>query len=152
MEQMSRDGKINLSIDGQTIELDGEDIQVRFTAKSGWAAAQGKNCVVALHTELTPELLLEGIAKDAIRIVQDLRKKRQCQFTDRIAIEIWTNDANLRQAIEAHRDFISSETLAVEIILRENEQPDGADVVEADVVELADVSVAIRITVRPQAA
>ena len=109
-----------------------------------WAAAQGKNSVVALHTELTPELILEGIAKDAIRIIQDLRKKRQCQFTDRIVIEIATEDANLRQAIEAHREFIASETLAIEIILHSSSPLDGAETVD-----LADVSVAIRITVQP---
>jgi isoleucyl-tRNA synthetase len=144
MDEMSRDGKISLSIDGQTIELDGDDIQVRFTAKSGWAAAQGKNGVVALHTELTPELIREGIAKDAIRIIQDLRKKRQCDFTDRIAIEIITADAAVREAIDSHRDFISQETLAVSVTIRES----GGPLSDSESIELADVPVSIALSVQ----
>jgi isoleucyl-tRNA synthetase len=143
MEEMSRDGKIALTIDGQPIELDDEDIQVRFTAKSGWAAAQGKNGVVALHTELTPELIREGIAKDAIRIIQDLRKKRQCDFTDRIAVEIVTEDAGVREAIETYRDFIAQETLALSIAIMER---GGAT--EAEAIELADVPVSIALAVQ----
>ena len=143
MEEMSREGKIVLTIDGQPLELDGEDIQVRFTAKSGWAAAQGKNGVVALHTELTPELIREGIAKDAIRIIQDLRKKRQCDFTDRIAVEIVTQDAGVREAIETYRDFIAQETLALSIAIMER---GGAT--DAEAIELADVPVSIALAVQ----
>jgi isoleucyl-tRNA synthetase len=143
MEEMTRNGKIQLSIDGKSVELDGEDIQVRLTAKSGWAAAQGKTSVVALHTELTPELIREGIAKDAIRIIQDLRKKRQCEFTDRIVVNIACEDASVREAIEAHREFIAGETLAVAIQVQNN-----GEIVDADTVELADVPVSIRLTVQ----
>ena len=57
-----------------------------MNAKAGWAASQGKSCVVALNTELTVELIREGIANDAIRLIQDMRKKRQCNFTDRIEV------------------------------------------------------------------
>lgn len=113
MDEMTSHGKIQLTIDGSALELDSEDIQVRLTAKEGWSAAQGKSCVVALNTELSPELLREGIAKDAIRLIQDLRKKRQCNFIDRIAITIVSEDENLRQALEAHREFICAETLSV---------------------------------------
>ncbi|MFN9436060.1 MAG: DUF5915 domain-containing protein, partial [Planctomycetota bacterium] len=68
---------------------------------------------------------------------------QQCQFTDRIVIEIAADDASLREAVEAYRDFIASETLALEILLHSNTQLDGADIIE-----LADVPVAIRISVR----
>jgi isoleucyl-tRNA synthetase len=143
MEEMTQHGKIQLTIDGKSVELDGEDIQVRLTAKSGWAAAQGKSAVVALHTELTPELIQEGIAKDAIRIIQDLRKKRQCEFTNRIEVHIVCGDASIRDAIETHREFIAGETLAVAIHVQNN-----GEMLDADTVELADVPVSIRLTVQ----
>lgn len=115
LEELTAKGKITLVLDGKSLELDGEDIQVRMQAKAGWAAAQGKLCVVALNTELTDALIRRGIAKDAIRLVQDLRKKRDCNFTDRI--EIWILDAPvaMREAIEENQEFICAETLGVSI-------------------------------------
>src|SRR5207249_11714118 len=70
----SSDLKVTLDISGEKVELDNEDIQVRLQAKPGWAAAQGSNVVVVLATELTPELLAEGLARDFVRIVQEDRK------------------------------------------------------------------------------
>ena len=115
MREMASTGKIVLSIDDESLELDGEDIQVRLQAKAGWAAAQGKSCVVVLATELTDELIAEGFARDAVRLVQDLRKTRNCRFSDRIAVVIHTDDATLREAIEGNFDYIARETLAVSI-------------------------------------
>jgi isoleucyl-tRNA synthetase len=107
-----------------------------MNAKAGWAAAQGKQCVVALNTELTAELIREGIAKDAIRLIQDMRKKRQCNFTDRIEVILQCDDAAIRDAIAENQDFICSETLAVRLSL------DGLNTaIELEPVELADTTV-----------
>jgi isoleucyl-tRNA synthetase len=136
LEQMTQKGVITLELDGTKLELDSEDIQVRMTAKVGWAAAQGKQCVVALNTELTEALVRKGIAKDTIRLIQDMRKKRQCNFTDRIEVVLLSNETAIREAILENQDFICSETLAVrlsmEIISSE---------VELETVELADSTV-----------
>jgi isoleucyl-tRNA synthetase len=115
LEELTAKGKITLVLDGKSLELDGEDIQVRMQAKAGWAAAQGKLCVVALNTELTDALIRRGIAKDAIRLVQDLRKKRDCNFTDRIEIWILDTPVAMREAIEENQEFICTETLGVSI-------------------------------------
>jgi isoleucyl-tRNA synthetase len=115
MDQMSRLGKILLTIDGKELELDDQDIQVRLSAKEGWAAAQGKSCVVALNTELTPELIRDGIAKDAIRLIQDLRKRRQCNYTDRISVQILVTDQALADALTGHQELIAGETLSKEV-------------------------------------
>jgi len=136
LEQMTMAGKITLSLDGTSIELDNEDIQVRLNAKAGWAAAQGKKCVVALNTELTESLIREGIAKDAIRLIQDMRKKRQCNFTDRIEVVLIIEEPSIRDAIAENQAFICSETLAVRLIL------DGSNTsIELEPVELADTTV-----------
>ena len=136
LEQMTQKGLITLELDGTKLELDSEDIQVRMTAKAGWAAAQGKQCVVALNTELTEALVRKGIAKDAIRLIQDMRKKRQCNFTDRIEVVLLSDETAIREAIQENRDFICSETLAVRLSM----EMTSSDV-ELETVELADSSV-----------
>ncbi len=89
---------------------------MRLTAKAGWAAAQGRLAVVALNTELNDGLIRRGIAKDAIRLIQDLRKKRNCNFTDRI--QIWIDGANegIRNAISDNESFVCQETLTVRLL------------------------------------
>ena len=99
------------------VTLDSDDIQVRLQAKEGWAAAQGHAVVVVLATELTDELIREGLARELVRTIQDRRKEMGCQFTDRIAIGIVTESAEIKAAIEQFREYIRGETLAVEITL-----------------------------------
>ena len=142
LEQMTLHGKIVLDIDGQSIELDSEDIQVRMNAKSGWAASQGKNCVVALNTELTDELIRDGIANDAIRLIQDMRKKRQCDFADRIEVVLQSPESLIQDAIQENSEHICAETLAVRLTL--NSASNG---VELEAVELADFSVQLGLKV-----
>ena len=142
LEQMTLHGKISLTIDGKNIELDNEDIQVRMNAKAGWAASQGKSCVVALNTELTDVLIREGIANDAIRLIQDMRKKRQCNFTDRIEVTLYSFETLIRDAIHENRERICTETLAVRITM---DSSSGS--VELEPVELADFTAQLGIVV-----
>jgi isoleucyl-tRNA synthetase len=104
--------------DGTTIDLDNEDIEVRLQAKPGWAAAQGKGSVVVLSTELTPDLIAEGTARDVVRLIQDRRKDIGCQYTDRIEVGLATQSAELESAIAKHREFIAQETLATKLVVK----------------------------------
>jgi isoleucyl-tRNA synthetase len=112
LDELNRTGKVALAFGERTVELSGEEIQVLLQAKPGRAAAQGSQCVVVLDTELTPELIRQGMANDVIRLIQDLRKERDLQYTDRIHLSLLTDDAELRQAIDENADRIASETLA----------------------------------------
>ena len=67
--------------------------------------------VVVLSTELTPELIAEGLARDAVRAIQDRRKEIACEYTDRIEIGVVTESAELRAAIGKFADFITKEIL-----------------------------------------
>jgi isoleucyl-tRNA synthetase len=117
LSELKSAGKVTLALtDGTSFELDNDDIEVRLQAKPGWAAAQGRGCVVVLATELTPELVAEGLARDVVRLVQDQRKDIACQYTDRIEIGFVTASAELAAAIEQFRDYISHETLASRIV------------------------------------
>jgi isoleucyl-tRNA synthetase len=116
MASLKATGKATLPLPGgESVELTPEDIQIRLQAKPGWAAAQGKKCVVVLATEITPELEREGLARDLVRAIQDQRKELGCQFTDRIQVAVLSDAPQLRDAIRENLDYILRETLALEI-------------------------------------
>lgn len=112
LAQLNEKGVITVKLDDAEYELDNEDVEVRLQAKAGWAAAGDRDCVVVLATELTDELIRKGQARDIVRMIQDLRKQRDCEYTDRIEVAVvgpW--DA----AVEEHAEYIAGETLAVSV-------------------------------------
>lgn len=117
LNQLTSKGKVAVSAGGQSLELDDEDIEVRLSAKEGWAAAQGSCGVVVLSTELTPELIREGIARDVVRLIQDRRKELDLQFTDRIDVWLAADSADLKAAIDENRQYIMQETLCTSMNL-----------------------------------
>jgi len=132
LAELQADGKIALNLDGNEISLDGEDIEVRLKAKSGWTASQGRHSVVVLSTDLTPELIREGYARDLVRFVQDTRKQEDLQFTDRIHVYLQAEDAELLTAIEENKAYVLGETLGVELRLNV-EQPAGVTMQEFEI-------------------
>lgn len=143
LAQLNADGKVQLKVADTVVELDSEDIQVRLQAKSGWAAAQGRKCVVVLATELTPELIREGLARDLVRVIQDRRKELNCNYTDRIAVGMVTESAELKQAVEENREYITNETLAIQLGFVPNIKDGGADL------EIGDHHVTLNVRVLP---
>ncbi|MCA9179833.1 MAG: class I tRNA ligase family protein, partial [Planctomycetales bacterium] len=116
LAELQSQGFVDIELGEQTLRLAGDELEVRLKAKSGWAAAQGRECVVVLSTDLTPELIREGMARDLVRLIQDLRKQRDCQFTDRIRVYAEFENAELTLAIEENHATIAGETLATEIL------------------------------------
>ena len=115
---LTADGKSSIEVEGQSIELTSEDVEVRLKAKEGWAAAQGAGVVVVLATELTPELVRAGIARDQVRLVQDQRKANDYERTDRIELIVCTDSDEARQAVEENREYICRETLAAVLTVK----------------------------------
>jgi isoleucyl-tRNA synthetase len=115
LAELTANGKVTLDLGGEKVELDNEDIQVRLQAKPGWAAAQGSNVVVVLATELTPDLVAEGLARDFVRLVQDRRKELDLNFNDQIEIAVAGASPALEQALASNRDYICGETLSTNL-------------------------------------
>lgn len=115
MSRMEADGNVTLSLGDSELELTPEDLQIRLQAKAGWAAAQGREAVVIISTELTDALIAEGWVREVIHAVQNRRKELGCEYTDRITIGIVTSAEPLRKAIEEHQATLMSETLATEV-------------------------------------
>jgi isoleucyl-tRNA synthetase len=127
LAEMESNGKIVLELGDGPVELDSDDVQVRLQAKEGWAAAQGASSVVVLATELTDDLIREGLARELVRAIQDRRKEMDCQYTDRIVVGLVTESSELTAAIEQFADYIKGETLAEKLL---HEKVEGAEPVE----------------------
>lgn len=106
--------EISLTLaDGRAVKLNHDHVEVHIKAREGWAAAQGKACVVVLSTELTPTLVREGHARDLVRFIQVRRKEMNLAYADRIEVAVVTDSKELRQAIEENMEYIRTETLAL---------------------------------------
>jgi len=115
-----QEGALSLDLDGETVELTEEEVEVRLTAKEGFAAAQGRSMVVVIATEITEELRREGWVREFIRLVQDIRKDLELNYDARIDVSVETADTDLSGAIESFREFISGEVLAESLQLTDN--------------------------------
>lgn len=117
-EQAARtllDGKpIQATVAGETLEILPEEVEVRATARAGLTVASEGAYLCALKTDLTPELVREGLAREFVRRVQDLRKQAELDIADRIRL-VYNATPGLAGAIAAHRQYIMNETLAVEM-------------------------------------
>jgi len=104
---------------GDRIELGPDEYEVRLTAgaaSGATAALPGNAGLIALDTEVTPELAAEGTARDVVRLVQQARRDAGLDVSDRIRLTISADEATLA-AIRAHEEFLTAETLAVALTL-----------------------------------
>ena len=105
---------LKVTANGETYDILPEEVEVRAEARAGFAVAAEGAYLAALVTDLTPELVREGLARECVRRVQDLRKTAGLDVADRIKVYV-SATPGLRQAIEANRDYVTAETLAVEL-------------------------------------
>ncbi len=110
---LERDGRVVVEIEGESIELAGEDLEVRLIEKEGLATAHDGEILVALDTQLTPELVVEGRAREVVNRIQTARKEAGLDYADRIRVR-YRAAPELEAAIASWRDWIGGETLTVE--------------------------------------
>ncbi len=100
-----------LDLGGTDVQLEPGDVLVSATQREGYAAMSGNGYLVALDTELTPELLSERLARETIRRINDWRKSAGFNIDDRIEVR-YEASPGLDAAIAANRSYIMGETLA----------------------------------------
>ncbi len=103
---------IDIDVDGTTVRLTEDDIEIVTEGIEGWLVAQDKGVTVALDTGLTDKLVREGSARELINRLQKMRKQAGFEVVDRIDVE-YQATGELAQAIESHREWIGNETLAL---------------------------------------
>ena len=113
-------GSIALSVEGQEAVVEAADVEIISEDIPGWLVSNEGNLTVALEVELTDELLKEGMARELINRIQNLRKDGGLEITDRISVTIAPNE-QVRASVESYGDYIGSQVLADSIELADND-------------------------------
>nr|MBS0038327.1 isoleucine--tRNA ligase [Saprospiraceae bacterium] len=135
IDSLEKDGKIVIAPNGNTYELTQEDILISSEDIPGWQVAQDGDITVALDTTLTDELREEGLARELVNRVQNLRKDSDFNVTDKIVIRLSENEL-LQKALENFGDYVKSETLAREITFTSETRGEEAELAEAGAVRI----------------
>jgi len=110
---LRRGETVSLKVGETNIELSQADVFISTQQAAEWLCTDDHGVQIALSTHLTPELIQEGIARDFVRQVQQLRKDANLEIQARIEIFYSTDDTEVIDAIETWADYIKAETLAV---------------------------------------
>jgi len=105
---------VTLTVDGQTVDLAPNEVVVQTTPVEGLAVASDHGVTVAVDATLTPELRAEGLSREFVRRVQDLRKAAGLDISDRIRV-VYEASPVLADAVKSFREYIMAETLALKL-------------------------------------
>lgn len=109
-----REGTASVEVDGEQITLSPDEVIITETPREGWSVASDSGATVALDLEITPELRRAGLARDAIRLIQEARKNSGLDVADRIAVRWTTTSPATAEALTEHAPLISEEVLALD--------------------------------------
>lgn len=109
-----REGTAAVRVDGETVTLSPEEVVITETPREGWSVASDSGATVALDLEITEELRRAGLARDAIRLIQEARKNSGLDVADRIALRWEAKDPEVARALNEHAGLISDEVLATD--------------------------------------
>ncbi len=118
--QLEKEGTIGINVEGQNLTVEAADVDIISEDIPGWLMGNEGNLTVALDVTLTDELKNEGMARELVNRIQNIRKKSGLEITDRITVDIEPNEA-ASKAVEAFGDYIARQVLADEIRLTQND-------------------------------
>ncbi|MGB4455912.1 MAG: class I tRNA ligase family protein, partial [Flavobacteriaceae bacterium] len=116
INQMELNGAIELLVDGDKIALELSDVEISSQDIEGWLVASSGALTVALDATISPELKAEGIARELVNRIQNLRKDSGFEVTDKIVIK-FLKDPFIDSALLDNLEYIKTETLATEILV-----------------------------------
>ncbi len=127
ISQIEKEGSLVLDINGEAITITRDEVEISSKDIEGWTVANQGKLTVALDITLSEDLKNEGVARELINRIQNMRKENGYEVTDRIKISL-QKDGIVEKAVNAYNDYITSETLADEISL-ENQVINGTEIV-----------------------
>ena len=128
--QLEKESSYTLQVGDQQVDLTLDDVEISSEDIPGWLVTSDGELTVALDITITEELKQEGIAREFVNRIQNLRKDKNFEVTDKIEIRIQSHD-QINNAIEKHKEYIGSQTLADSIELVDNIN-NNADEIEID--------------------
>ena len=136
--QIEKTGGIDVEVSGKMINLTSADVEITSQDIEGWLVANANGITVALDITITEELKKEGIARELVNRIQNIRKDSGFEVTDRITIYLQNNET-LEQAVKANEEYIKSETLTDALIFKE-EVENGTEIEFDDIKTLVLIS------------
>ena len=129
IEKLENTGKLTLSIGKTEASITLDDVEVNYKDIEGLSVASGGGQTIALDLNLNNDLVNEGIAREIVNRVQNIRKSKGLEVTDKIEINI-KRSVDLENAINSNLDYVKGETLAIKLYF--SEKLDGGEIIEFD--------------------
>ena len=117
---LEANGSIAIDVDSQKIDVEAADVEIISEDIPGWLVGNEGNLTVALDITLNDELRAEGMARELVNRIQNMRKKSGLEITDHINVSIEPNEASIK-AVEAFGDYIARQVLADELKVEVND-------------------------------
>jgi len=136
--EIDRAGSIDVVVSGKSVNLTSQDVEITSQDIPGWLVANADGITVALDITISDELRKEGIARELVNRIQNIRKDSGFEVTDRITVYLQDN-AVLEEAVKANEDYIKSETLTDELIFND-EVSNGTEIEFDDIKTLVLIS------------
>jgi isoleucyl-tRNA synthetase len=133
IRQIEAEGNLTVDLNGESITLQLDDVEITSEDIPGWLVASGNGLTVALDITLTEELKKEGLSRDVVNRVQNLRKDQGLEVQDKIAIKFHSSNPEMNAAMADFAEYIKEETQALELSAQTNV---GGTLLDIDGVEL----------------
>ncbi|NND10904.1 MAG: isoleucine--tRNA ligase [Flavobacteriaceae bacterium] len=131
IKKIEQNGEIDVEINGKSIILDLSEVEISSKDIEGWLVANAEGFTVALDVTLTEDLKREGIARELVNRIQNLRKDSGFEVTDKIDVKLQKDD-NIEKAVSNNLDYIKTETLTAELEIID-QMNNGIEIVFDDV-------------------
>jgi len=119
IKKIELNGVLDVEVNGKSINLEASDVEITSKDIEGWLVASSGALTVALDVTLTDDLKKEGIARELVNRIQNLRKESGFELTDRISVQ-FQKDEHIENAIETNLEYIKTETLTNKLDIVEN--------------------------------
>lgn len=133
--QIERDGSITFRLDGEDVTVEVTDVDIHSEDIPGWLVASDGSVTVALEVEITDQLRKEGVARDLINRIQNIRKGRDYDITDRITVTVEPSELT-SGAVADFGEYIASQVLASAIVEAPVTDPADDEVLDIDGTEV----------------
>jgi isoleucyl-tRNA synthetase len=120
-------GSIELDLDGRSVALTSDEIEVVSVDREGFAAESDSGYTVAVSTRLSDKLINEGLAREMVNKIQNMRKTSGLEVTDRINVLVQSDAKEIARALQDFRTYIMSETLADSLEFADASDYEGQD-------------------------
>jgi isoleucyl-tRNA synthetase len=135
-EDLAKKGNVSVTVDSELLELTDQDVVVKSAVTEGYTAGESQGMTVFVETGLTEELKQEGLARDIVRRIQEMRKEMKLDYKDTIQV-YYAGNETAERAVQEFKDYIKQETLATNMEQGKNSGYRKSWTIEGETIELS---------------